>query len=161
MSENTTVTADDFETDFDASLQKLADEHIAHIASLCLSPEDLKAYYLQTASQRLGRLLEIKAPDVIVDLAIQTLLKRLEARKADRADAPAPSVKWMITSDDDGHRYVIPADREGEFLRWAAYDDSGIEPEWAHRHEGGYFTFEAPMYNGNALKVPGEGRAGS
>lgn len=52
--------------------------------------------------------------------------------------------RYRVESDDDGHYYLIPADKQSEFLAWI---DSGsdAEPTWARRIDGPHrLTFTDP-----------------
>ncbi len=43
-----------------------------------------------------------------------------------------PNQEYILTSDDDGHWYVIPADKLREFGEAvSAFDDTGDIPDWA------------------------------
>lgn len=39
------------------------------------------------------------------------------------------NAQWRFVTDDDGHNYIIPADKKDEFQRWVEYmeSDSGEE----------------------------------
>jgi hypothetical protein len=59
-------------------------------------------------------------------------------------------VRFMIVSDDDGHDYVIPAEKRAEWREYieAAYgDDPPDEPEWVRAIGGSLslLTFTDPV----------------
>lgn len=49
--------------------------------------------------------------------------------------------KWyVLVSDDSGHEYVIPEDKEEEFYGWVD-EELPDPPEWAYQKEG-FFRFK-------------------
>lgn len=63
------------------------------------------------------------------------------------ASEPVPAVpRWRIKSDDDGHYYLIPADREDDWWAWVQAPDADPEgPPWARRIDGPHrLTFSDP-----------------
>jgi hypothetical protein len=61
--------------------------------------------------------------------------------------SPAPGARYRIGSDNSGHRYFYPVDKEAEFSAWQELDEdderSWTEPSFATRIDG-RFTFTDP-----------------
>lgn len=45
-------------------------------------------------------------------------------------------MKHILTRDDSGHWYVIPADKSSEFNKWVESEGEEDQPEWAVRVGG-------------------------
>lgn len=60
----------------------------------------------------------------------------------------AEARRFFVGSDESGHDYIVPLEREAEWSAWTALpeDDeaSWDAPEWAMRIDGGRLTFTDP-----------------
>jgi hypothetical protein len=45
-------------------------------------------------------------------------------------------MKHCLVQDGDGHWYVIPVDRQADFVKWAANTDETWVPDWASAVNG-------------------------
>lgn len=65
------------------------------------------------------------------------------------------TTRWCLTNDDDGHWYVIPADRKDDFEHWV-YETSvdTLQPSWIWNVNGhpNNVTFTAPEIFGDAVE---------
>ena len=79
-------TLDDFEMDFEGALSALADEVLKEIQAI---PEDQRSdFFTARRAARLARMIEIRAPDIIIEREEKILARDLRARaKARRQDA--------------------------------------------------------------------------
>ena len=63
--------------------------------------------------------------------------------------------RWILQNDDDGHWYVIPADKKDEFQEWSCGGyETQPQPEWASQ-VGGHpnnVTFSAPEIFGERIE---------
>ena len=72
------VTADDFENDFEGALAALCEEAMERIEAI--PPGARSDYFAAEAAARLARLINMRAPDIIIAGAEKTLSKRLRER---------------------------------------------------------------------------------
>ena len=62
--------------------------------------------------------------------------------------------RWILVSDDDGHDYCIPAEKQDQFREWVESDEYESDyrgPDYAGYALGGsptQLTFENPQYQG-------------
>ena len=86
------VSIDDLTSDFDAALARMGDEAIKEHDAI--PPDQREAYYLASAASSLARLIELKAPQIILDGAedrlARMLARRKRARSGRRPDADDP-----------------------------------------------------------------------
>jgi hypothetical protein len=61
---------------------------------------------------------------------------------------PKESGPFILTSDEDGHHYVIPASRQMEWGKWCSSPNYGDEdvPDWAERVGGAPSLVEFQEY---------------
>lgn len=59
-------------------------------------------------------------------------------------------MKYCLVSDDDGHDYVIPADKRDEWNRLID-DEMNEAPDWAYMISVAALTFEMPLEFGEKL----------
>ena len=55
-------------------------------------------------------------------------------------------MRYVLNNDDDGHWYILPADKKEEFSNWVYGPEDAEQPEWA-RSIGGHpnnVTFAEP-----------------
>jgi len=64
-------------------------------------------------------------------------------------------MKYIITTDGDCHRYVIPADKKSEWSKWMESEDAelGHVPDWAYSIGGdpSQVEFENPSIDGELI----------
>ena len=83
------VTADDLMTDFEAAIERMYEEAKAEYDAM--PTEEREPFYLRKSALGLARLLELKAPQIIIDMAEDRLAESLARRKAARAGRPSVS----------------------------------------------------------------------
>lgn len=111
------------------------------------------------------------APGVVDQLCEQGLIRKFDGcimltplgkRRQILGDQP-PEVppaerRYQLESDNDSHRYLIPADRADEWDAWLEIpsDDpaSWDVPEFAVAIDGGAITFTNPMIGGEPVVFP-------
>ncbi len=82
------IDMDDFETDFDGALSALVAEAEREIAAI---PEkDRDDYFTAEAAKRLARVIEMKAPDCLVEMIEKSLARRLRRRAKARRNCQTP-----------------------------------------------------------------------
>lgn len=76
------VTVDDLMTDFDAAIARMVEEAKAEHDAI---PEAERSdFYLRSAALHLARLLELKAPRAVIEMAEDSLASKLRRRKRAR-----------------------------------------------------------------------------
>ncbi len=80
-----TTAIPDPEQDFEGCLSALADAYVEAVRDL--TPRQREDFHLHSSAAHLARMIELKAPDCMVDLAERTLMRRLRKRRAARRSA--------------------------------------------------------------------------
>lgn len=52
--------------------------------------------------------------------------------------------RYCEVEDNNGHRYIVPADKQEEWYHWVDAEDHDNQPEWAVRADGVIVTFVDP-----------------
>lgn len=63
-------------------------------------------------------------------------------------------MRYLLNNDDDGHWYLIPADRSEEFDGWVyGEDEYAPQPDWAYSlgSHPNSVTFESPEHFGEKV----------